>query len=105
MFVWMKTSTGIPGVSLTWPSRAISLRRNGNSHRVVGCAASLILGHVTRHDTDLAVDLRGGSAVEVGKAHHCRLTDPQLVDVLRLHLGFDDQLVGCRHDQHDLLAR
>jgi len=32
-------------------------------------------------------------------------TDAQAVDVLRLHLGLDDQLVGRRHDQHDLLAR
>ena len=33
------------------------------------------------------------------------MTHTDLVDVLRLHLGLDDQLVGRRHDQHDRLAR
>ena len=32
------------------------------------------------------------------------MADAHLIDVLGLHLGFNDQLVGCRHDQHDLLT-
>src|SRR5215213_8645877 len=79
-------------------------RRNSDPNRIIGCSAALVLRHVGRHQDHLTVDLRRCAAVEVGKAHHCGLADAELVDVLRLRLSFDDQLVGRRDDQHDLLA-
>src|SRR5258708_7313177 len=52
----------------------------------------------------LAVELRRRSPVEGGELHDGRLADMDLVDVLRRHPGFDDQVVGLGHDQHQHLA-
>src|SRR4051812_43054464 len=40
--------------------------RDRNPHRVIACAGSLILGHVSRNDTHFAIELGRRAAVEVG---------------------------------------
>ena len=53
---------------------------------------------------DLAVDFRCRALVEGREAQDRMLADVNLVDVLRGHLGIDDQRIGIGHDQHERFA-
>ena len=78
--------------------------RDGNPHGVVSRAALLILAHVCRDPAECAVEFGRGALAKCGKAHHGRLTEAQLVDILRLHFRLDRQRFVFGHDQHDRIA-
>ena len=86
------------------PSRATSSGRHADADRVIGDAGALVGRDVGRDARDRAVDFGRGALVEGREAQQRRLAELQLVDVLRIDLGLDGQVVGFRHDQHDRLA-
>src|SRR5262249_4558061 len=65
----------------------------------------LFLSDIGRDAAHFAVDLWRRALIERGKAQHCVLPDPDLVDVARLDPGLDGEHVGARDDQHDRLPR
>jgi hypothetical protein len=65
--------------------------RDGNPDGVVSRAALLILAHVCRDPAECAVEFGRSALVKCGKAHDGRLTEAQLVDILRLHFRLDRQ--------------
>src|SRR4051812_5524414 len=71
---------------------------------VVALAGALIGGDVGRDAADDAVELRRGALVEGGQAQQRLLADLELVDIDRIDLGFDLEIVGLRHDQHESVA-
>ena len=71
------------------------LRRHRDAHRVVALPGALIGGDVGGDAADVAVEFRRRALVEGREAQHGALADLQLVDVLRLDLGFDDEVVGA----------
>src|SRR6202012_4162931 len=77
------------------------LRRHRDADGVVALPGALIGGDVGRVAADEAVEVRRGSLVEGGQAQQALLADLQLVDVLRVDLGLDLEVVALRHDDHD----
>ncbi|KVK45627.1 hypothetical protein L907_25075 [Agrobacterium sp. C13] len=65
----------------------------------------MIHRHVSRNALHRSGDFRRRFLIEGGKAQVGRLTEVDLVDILRRDLGLHHQLVDFRHDHHDLLAR
>ncbi len=59
---------------------------------------------VGRNAGDDAVQFRRGALVERRQPQQGLLADLQLVDILRVDLGFDLQIVGLRDDHHDGVA-
>ena len=57
-----------------------------------------------RNAGDDAVQFRRGALVEGRQPQQRLLADLQLVDVLRIDLGLDREIVGLRHDHHDGVA-
>src|SRR3954454_20038000 len=72
---------------------------------VVALAGALIGGDVGRDAADDAVELGRSALVEGGEAQQRLLADLELVDIDRIDLGFDLEIVGLRHDQHEDVAR
>jgi hypothetical protein len=78
--------------------------RNGDSDGVVSGAALLILADVCRDPAECSVEFGRGALAKCGKAHHSRLTELQLVDILWLHLRLNRQRFVFGHDEHDRIA-
>jgi hypothetical protein len=65
------------------------LRRHRNANKIVALSGALIGRGVSTDPDDRAVGLGRRSHVEGRKAKHDRLSELDLVDILRLDLGFD----------------
>src|ERR1700730_11416594 len=79
-------------------------RRHRDPDGVVALAGTLVRGDVGGDPADDAVQFRRGALVEGRQPQHRFLADLQLVDILRIDLGFDREIVGLRHDHHDGVA-
>src|SRR4051812_11703788 len=71
---------------------------------VVALAGALIGGDVGRGAADDAVELGRSALVEGGEAQQRLLADLELVDIDRIDLGLDLEIVGLRHNQHEGVA-
>src|SRR3954453_20860815 len=80
------------------------LCRQRDADGVVALAGALVGGDVGRDAADDAVELRRGALVESGQAQQRLLTDLELVDIDRIDLGLDLEIVGLRPDQHEGVA-
>src|SRR6266702_2959056 len=76
-------------------------RRHRDPDGVVALAGALVGGDVGRDAADEAAELGRGTLVEGGEAQQGLLADLELVDIDRVDLGFDLEIVGLRHDQHE----
>src|SRR6185312_10383492 len=75
--------------------------RHGNTGVVVRLTGALVGRGVGGNARDRAVDFRRCAQIERRETQHCRLTNLNLVDVARIDLGLDLQVVRFRNDQHD----
>jgi hypothetical protein len=76
------------------------LTRHRDTNEIVALTRALVGRGVGTDPNQSAADLGRRSHVEGGEAKHDRLPELDLVNILRLNLGFDHQRVGFGHDQH-----
>ena len=100
----MKASTGMPGVSLTSPKLGDLVGRHRDANEIIALPGALVGGSVGPNADDRAVELGRGAHVEGGETKHDRLAKLDLIDILGLDLGFDQERIRLGHDQHDGIA-
>src|SRR5215207_7333363 len=64
-----------------------------NPHRVIARAGALVSSEIAGNPRDLPIQLGRSALVEGGEAQHGVLPDPDLIDVLRVELRLDRQLI------------
>ena len=96
--------TGMPGISLTSPSRSTSDGSKCDARHVVANSRSLVLSDIRRYKIYVAFDFGGRSHIERSKPQGGCLAKIQLIDILRGNLDFDDERIRIGHNQHDRIA-
>src|SRR5258707_1069087 len=76
-------------------------RRHRNADRVVGLSGALVGGDVGRDPGNKTVQFRRRALVECRQPQQGFLTDLQFIDILRIDLGLDLEVIGLRNDHHD----
>ena len=102
--VCMNTSAGMPEDELQPGQPAALLFRQHDPDREIGRVGLLVAGGIGRDIRHLTDQLRRHPLVEGREADKSLLALPHLVDVVRLQLGLDLQIVGIRHHLHDGVA-
>src|SRR6266852_547487 len=80
------------------------LRRHRNADRVIALPGALVGRDVRRNAGDDTVQFRRGALVECRQPQQRLLADLQFIDILRIDLGLDREVVGLRNDHHDGVA-
>ena len=102
--VSMKHSTGIPGMSFSPRSLAISPSSMATRTTKYFVLVFVVLDRVGTDDSDRAFELGGRLLVEGREAQMSGLAQMHLIDVGRGDLDLDPQRIVVRHDQHHRLT-
>src|SRR5713101_170543 len=80
------------------------LRRHRNADGVIALPGALVGRDVGRNAGDDAVQFRRRALIECRQPQQRLLADLQFIDILRIDLGLDLEVIGLRNDHHDGVA-